>query len=299
MRSSSTSNTWNRRRLSIPINELVAKYLAYKAQDTHLSHEHIDDLTSRYARFCQDLGTKGTRELTVDDVQDWLFELPLTALSKNNFRARLFALFKFAVKKKLMDKNPCSDIDLLKVKKPRIEIFTPDQLAAVLDHADPELIPAIVIGCFSGVRTKERSLLEWKDIDIKRGTITVEDEDCKTAMNRTIKMEPCLQAWLAPYQGRTGAVFAGNDQKLCRQIRQTCKAAGLNKAPKNGCRHSFATYHVAKYENSEAVRAILGHKSVGQLYANYRAMGVKPDQADLYFNIFPPQPAQNVVSMTA
>ena len=144
----------------------------------------------------------------------------------------------------------------------------------------------------------ERVRLLWEDLDIRRGVLTVGSEDAKTAARRTIKMEPCLQAWLSPFAGLSGLIFDGNDLKFCSQLRNLCKAVGMKKAPKNGLRHSFASYHVAKYQDAERVRGDLGlgHSTAGLLFANYREL-VSPEEAERYFNIFPPSPAQNIVSM--
>jgi integrase len=272
--------------------------MAAKEQDKELSREHVDDLRNRYSRFCERFGESGTRTLTSKEVQEWLWSLPLTAQSKNNFRARLFALFNFAVAREYMDKNLCAAIKPLKIRKAKKEIFTPDELRAVLDHASPEILPAIVIGAFAGVRTKERTLLTWEDLDIKRGKLTVGAEDSKTAARHTITMEECLKAWLAPFNGRSGPIFDGTDMRFCQKLSKICKAAGLKKAPKNGLRHSFASYHVAKYQDAERVRGDLGHTTANLLFATYREM-VQPEDADRWFSIFPPQQAQNVVSLSA
>jgi integrase len=169
-------------------------------------------------------------------------------------------------------------------------------MIAVLNHASPEVLPALAIGAFAGVRTQERIRLTWEDIDLKRGMLTVGEEDSKTASRRTIKMEPCLQAWLAPFEGRRGPIYHGIATSFCREVRMTCLAAGMTKAPKNGTRHSFASYHVAKYNDAEKVRAAMGHSTARVLYENYREL-VHPDEAHRYFNIFPPAPVPNVVPM--
>jgi integrase len=285
--------------LSVPVQQMVTEFLAAKAQNKELSKVHTNDLKLRYRKFCETFGDHSTRTLTTKEVEEWIWNLPLSDTSKNNYRNRLVALFNFGIKRGYVAKgaNPVADIDTMKVRGGKKPIFSVDQLRAVLDCADPELIPAIVIGAFAGVRTKERTRLTWEDIDIKRGKLTVGAEDSKTAARRTITMEPCLQAWLAPFHGRTGPIFAGNDIKFCLQLRKTCFAAGLKNTPKNGLRHSFASYHVAKYNDAERVRGDLGHSTADLLFRNYREL-VQPEDAERYFNLFPVQPAQNVVVMS-
>ena len=50
------------------------------------------------------------------------------------------------------------------------DISTVDQLTAMLAAASPEVIPAIVIGAFAGLRTAELMRLVWSHIDIARGS---------------------------------------------------------------------------------------------------------------------------------
>jgi integrase len=262
-----------------------------------LSEVHLDDLTNRFKLFCETFGDQPTRKITSDQVQQWILARDLEPISRNNYRARLSSLFGFAITKGWLDKNPCEGFGRVKVPHKDIEIFTPDELRSVLDLAGPELLPALVIGAFSGVRTQERIKMTWEEIDIKRGYLTVSKGKAKTAGRRTIKMEPCLQAWLAPFHGRTGLIFDDGDvHKFVREMNKACAEAGMKKAPKNGLRHSFASYHVAKYNDAEKLRADMGHTTARVLFANYREL-VHPDDAERYFAIFPPQAADNVVSM--
>jgi integrase len=172
-------------------------------------------------------------------------------------------------------------------------------LKAVLAHMNVLALPSFLIGVFAGVRTAERRRMTWEDIDIPRGCVTVKKHKAKTAQARTIRMEPCLKAWLLPFHGKTGPIFPFTATVFERHVRVACRAADMKSVPINGCRHSFATYHVAKYEDAERLRAIMGHMSAGMLFANYRAEGVQPEEGERYFNIFPPAPAENIVPMDA
>jgi integrase len=265
---------------SVLVRRLVTEYMATK-QRKGVSAVHQSDLESRYGLFCKEFGNDPTRTLTAAKIQDWLDARGLEPLSANNYRSRLSSLFGYGVRKGYLDVNPCDGIEKITVPDKAPEIFTVDELQAVLDYASPELLPALAIGAFSGIRTQERIRMTWEDIDIKRGFLTVSKGKSKTGARRTIKMERCLQAWLAPFDGRTGPIFNGDVHA---------------KTPKNGLRHSFASYHVAKYNDAERLRADMGHTTARLLFANYREL-VHPDQADRYFSLHPQTPAANVISM--
>ena len=176
------------------------------------------------------------------------------------------------------------------------EIFTIDELARLLEHATPEVLPLIAIGAFAGIRTAELVRLEWKDIDLARGFLNVAASKSKTAARRLIKMEPNLIAWLSPFADRTGPIFAQSTHVLSNRMEPIRKAAGLTKWPKNGLRHSFASYHLAKYQDAAQLALDMGHTTTKMIFSNYREI-VTPEEADRYWQIFPPTAAENVVPM--
>ncbi len=172
---------------------------------------HLDDLKKRYRVFNETFATEGTRTLTTQQIEQWLWKLELSHQSVNNFRSRLCSLCKFAVKQGYMDKNPVSIIEPMKLVDGSVEILTVDELAALLAHASPELLPVIAIGGFAGVTTAELIRLNWNEIDLQRGFVEIKASKSKTASRRLIRMQPCLKAWLAPYADKTGPVFTGKN----------------------------------------------------------------------------------------
>jgi integrase len=126
--------------------------------------------------------------------------------------------------------------------------------------------------------------------------LNVSASKSKTARRRLIKMEPNLRAWLARFAERTGPIFAVTTHVLFNRLDTIRKAAGLTKWPKNGLRHSSASYHLAKYQDAARLALDMGHSTTKMIFSNYREI-VTPEEAEQYWNIFPPQPAENVVAM--
>ena len=104
-------------------------------------------------------------------------------------------------------------------------------------------------------------------------------------------MQPNLREWLRPYAGMTGAVVPVNARKKLDLIR---KAAGLARWPKNGLRHSFASYRLAATHDAPRVASELGHTSPKMLYSTYREL-VLPEEAERYWKIVPSKAARNIV----
>jgi len=257
---------------------------------------YLTDLRNRYAAFCDTFRDTPTRTLTSKQVQDWLWSLNLSPVSVNNFRTRLSTLFGYAVKHGYMDRNPVESIEQMKVVDKPVEILTVDELAALLEHASADVLPLVAIGAFAGIRTAELLRLNWQDINLASGFLNVSAANSKTARRRLIKMEPNLVAWLSPYAGKTGPIFTGNNLFVfLNDMRGVAKAAGV-RIPKNALRHSFASYHLAKYQDAAKLALDMGHTTTKLIFSNYREI-VSPEEAERYWNIFPARAAENVVRM--
>jgi hypothetical protein len=111
----------------------------------------------------------------------------------------------------------------------------------------------------------------------------------KTAAWRLIRMEPNLIQWLSPFTGRIGPIFAASTHVLANRMHPIRKAAGLTKWPENGLRHSFASYHLAKFQDAARLALDMGHSSTKMIFSNYREV-VRPEEAERYWNILPVPP---------
>jgi integrase len=69
-------------------------------------------------------------------------------------------------------------------------------------------------------------------------------------------------------------------------LEATRVAAGIKHWPSNALRHSFASYHLAHFNDAAALALQLGHTDAGLVIAHYRQI-VKPKDAEKYWNLFP------------
>jgi integrase len=283
---------------SVPISQVVQEYLDQKIRKG-VSSVHITDLTNRFAKFCETHGATPSRTLTSHQVENWLYDLKLSPTSFNNYRSRLGALFGWGAKKEkgYFDHNLIEDIDKLKVVGEPVEIYTVDELTRLMNVAAPEILPMIAMGAFAGIRTAELLRVTWQDVDLSRGYLDIPASKSKTASRRNIKMEPNLFAWLSPNAGHKGPIFNGKVHSFLYQMRQTGKKAGLVKLPNNGLRHSFCSYHLAKYLDAARLALIMGHTTTKLIFSTYREVIKVPPEADRYFAIMPPTQPTNVISM--
>src|SRR5262245_24332180 len=90
------------RRCNTTISELADEVLKAKQRDGR-APMYLADLRKRLARFCQDFGKRPIASITVEEVDNWLRDLPLSPKSRANFRANIGVLFSYATKRRMLD----------------------------------------------------------------------------------------------------------------------------------------------------------------------------------------------------
>ena len=133
----------------------------------------------------------------------------------------------------------------VKVPPAEIGILTVSQAQALLVACPPEILPAIAIGMFGGLRASEIARLDWSDINLDRGFIEVGASKTKTARRRLVQISENLSTWLAPHRREDGPVrqpFVVYRNRFAKAL----KAAGIKEWPNNALRHSFASYHLVR-----------------------------------------------------
>jgi integrase len=276
------------------VAELADELLDAKRKDGR-SEIYLKDLRNRLAIFSRDFGNRPIAGITVEELDNWLRALPYKPKGRANFRAVIGVLFGYAARRRMIDHNPVTHTAKPTLSDTPPEIFAVDELRALLDAGikkAPEIIPMLAIGAFAGLRDAEIKRLEWSEVDLARGFIEVKAAKAKSARHRLVPIQPNLLEWLRPYSGLTGRVVPKGHVGGLDRAR---KAAGLARWPKNGLRHSFASYRLAAIHDAPRVAAELGHTSPAMLYNTYREV-VRPEEAERYWKIAPASETANPVA---
>lgn len=233
-------------------------------------------------------------DVTTSDIQGWLDAKKFSNSSCVDVRRILHLLFSFAVTRNYAIANVVTGTEKPpKVKRGAIKIFTPVEFAGLLASAPAGILPSLAIGGFAGIRAAEILRLDWADVDFAGRYLTVGADKAKTATHRIVPMCAALYAWLQPYAGRTGKIWAGNYGEFYLAIGEVATAAGI-KWKNNALRHSYASYRFALTNDAGRVAGECGN-SASVIYQHYRTP-IAPAVAELYFSIKPESPV-NVVPM--
>jgi integrase len=266
------------------VGEVVAELVALK-QVRGMSEDYTRDLRQRLVRFAKSFSVN-ISSITTGDVQRWLDGLKLGTQSVKNFRTVLHTLFEFAEARGYVMKggNPVTGTESIKVKSGEIQIFSPDEMSTLLKSTSSNFLPVLAIGAFAGLRTAEVERIEWRDVDLASGFITVASDRAKTKARRLVPIASNLARWLAPYSARVGLVWNATPNDL-QDARSSCtKASGVKWKP-NALRHSYASYRLAIIQNAAQVALEMGNSSE-IVFKHYREL-VKPEAALKWFSICP------------
>jgi integrase len=260
----------------------VAERFALSRQQAGLSTHYIGQCRKTVNDLARAFPGRTLTDLKTSELDVWLGAIKLGATSKNDMRKMLRACGNWAEKQGYLLKgaNPFSGMVRYKEAKLPVSIFTPENIASLLNKADATLRSYLALGAFAGLRTAELQRLDWSEIDLDRGFITVAASKAKTRQRRLVPISDNLKLWLTPARQNSGPVCL--HQRAQRPAAELCE--GFTWA-KNGLRHSYISYRLAILHDTARVALEAGN-SPEIIFGHYREL-VTPEAAAEWFNIKP------------
>lgn len=263
----------------VAVREAVNEFLNAKARaqrsDPHLKHllASLNDFARSHARMTLD-------QVKPADISGWLSMGGWSITTRRHYLGDLSIFFNWTIKQGYIERNPCKAIELPAVQKfkPPV-IHAPEEVRTVLEtarHYNQDVCRHLAIRYFAGVRTSEAHLMREEHLKLDQNLIEVPAANAKTRRRRLITIQPNLRAWLD---------LGGELRPIgLMTVRSTIR---LSKVPwgANVTRHSFVSYHVARFENASKTALEAGN-SEQMVFAHYRAL-VTPAAAAEYWSIVP------------
>ncbi len=193
-----------------------------------------------------------------------------------------------AVQWELIKANPAKNATPPTVHKKRIRIWSVEEAKAFLEvsQKNNEAIP-FLLALFTGMRKGEILALRWKNVDLSKGVIYVEEslsrsrakglyvKEVKTShSNREVYLSPSLNEALAQYKkhqvnnaydlvvtSKNGHFL--DPRNLLRKYKRLIEEADVPYIPFHNLRHTHATILMRMGENPKVVSERLGHARVG------------------------------------
>lgn len=232
--------------------------------------------------------TTPVHTVTPTQIEAWIHERGGKGRTLRNYWADAKLFFNFAQRRGYCATNPASQIELPRLLPSKIGIHTPSEVAKVMHLAQvrfPDLVPILALKYFGGLRTSEAFAIREDQIGAKY--VEVDATQAKTRRRRLVSRNPTLDAWLKlPRSSPLPLVNASEQMALLRRCADV-------PWPHNVARHSFCSYHLAKYCNAAKTALEAGHTEA-ILFRHYREL-VTEDSADAYWTILP-TPAERLPS---
>jgi integrase len=265
----------------LTLNEIAERFAASRRQ-AGLSANYVGQCRKAVSDLAKAFPGQSLPDLKTSELDAWLGGLKLGATTKNDMRRLLATCGNWAERQGYLVKgaNPFSGVGRYKESKTPVSIFTPENIASLLTKADATLRPFLALGAFAGLRTAELQRLDWKEIDLDRGFITVAASKAKTRQRRLVPIPENLKLWLLPARQTSGPVCF--HQRAQRPAADLCEGFAW---AKNGLRHSFISYRLAILHDTARVALEAGN-SPEVIFGHYREL-VTPEQAQAWFGIKP------------
>jgi integrase len=263
-----------------PIKDIVDQMIA-DAKSNNRRERTVSDLEDRLKLFAVDFGEQRLNDLTVADIEDWVDDENWGHRTRINYLTKISQLFNYAVSRSWVDENIVERIDRPNAEETEPGILTVPQAQSLLEHAAKHhLLPYIATGLFAGLRSAELLRLKGDAVNLKERCIVVGADVAKKRSRRVVEFNDTLHSWLEICSfGKSEIVNAAEFRDNLDSLRA---AAGIEKWPHNGLRHSFASYHLAMYGDPVRTATLMGHRDSNVMHQHYKALVLK-SEAEKYW----------------
>jgi len=229
----------------------------------------------------------------------------------------LIGCFKYAKKQRLIFEMP-TDIEKIKSEKPKIEVWSKKDIDFFLNSIEGTyLYTPILITILTGVRVAELCGLKWRDVNLDKGYIEINNQVIRDTVGKRLILSDVLKTSTS-YRKITipqflvdhlqeikdkyslledEFVIKDSNDKMCNprnismQFTKTvARHPKLTQISFHGLRHSHATLLIFNKENIKVVSERLGHKDISITLNTYTHImdDMRSETATLLETIFHP-----------
>ena len=262
----------------ITVADALDDYLEAKAS---VGKRHRKDVERFSEMLRKSFGQRLVGSVSVMELNKWI-NRPEWAAQATRATARRYCLafWNWCVRNEIIERNRLLGTEVQGGTKKSIHILTVPQCAELLEKANKDMLPVIVLEMFAGLRTCEamEATTEWIDLNDKE-IIVYDSKETTGIPRRTIRIrEAFLRWWPKSFEGK---VWPHSWSTWVRQRRELRERLGWN-IPQNALRHGFASYLLAAERSTGAVALEMGHSSEAMVRKVY-GHAVKAKDAEAFW----------------
>jgi integrase len=262
------------------VRQTCDRYLARMTEEGRRMAS-IRDKRWKFGAICEDLGDRQTASLDQSDISQWITARGFkngTAHAYEGAAKTLLAFFRGEKRRAIRNCDEAApetwDVKTATTLFQNAETFTPD------------LVPALAVLFFAGIRPTEMVRLTWEQIDLDGRVIRLTGDVTKTRTMRNVEISDNLLAWLSACQGAGPLVKSGAWYRTQRE--RLMKKSNITSWPTDVARHTFATMLYNSTHDAAKVMAQLGHFGNPQTFVtHYKGVPVTAADAAAYWQINP------------
>ena len=232
-------------------------------------------VTRRFMKRCPGLARRRVRSITAAECAAYIDAAFETPRQRQKARLTLSGVFSTAMKRGWCSENPVARVEAPRVVEKTVPILTPEEaeqlVAAAREYKGGICLPAVGLMLYAGIRPHEVARITWADVDLAGKRVNIAPQHSKTGGARPVTL-------LRPALHLLRTAQAPAPQRICppqwlRHWRAVRQQAGWNRLTRpwqqDVCRHSYASYHAARFRNLHELQLQMGHRSTDLLRTRY------------------------------
>ena len=263
---------------------MIGEYVALK-EGRGQSELGMQQVRLCLRRFSEKFGDLSPSDITPDHVHEWIESLPFGTRTVYNHWSQARQFFRWRSVRKLAPLSPFEDEDAPPKSGGRLPILTVDEMNHLLSlDVVPWIKCKFVLGGFAGLRSCELARMTYECVDYEYKEINVNKEQSKQGRAMRPRNVPLEEAVVRHLPKGSGSLIGESNLWRCHRGMPAEAKFGEDRFRLNSLRHSYASYHLARYQSPDRTALALGHTSPKLLWETY-GNAVSRRDAEAYFNL--------------
>lgn len=278
-------------RPNVTIDQAIAEFTVEKER-VGRRQVYIDSFPIMYGSFAKALGAEMlVKNVTSKQIENYVYvtKKETGPVTKRGILSSLSVFFNYCIKKSYISFNPTEKVERPTKFDKKPSIISPEDFKRLLDKCYKrkwyDRIAVFVLIGYCGIRVEEASKLCWRDINLKKKSVTVPHEIAKKHRFRIIPIPLNAVKWFEAIRDerQTGRIIGDNWKTLLRSTVRFCRI----RYEKNCIRHSYCSYSLANGVPIADLISWMGHAgNPSVIHEHYKNL-VDSEDANKWFAIIP------------